>query len=60
MSKTITLPVRHTFTMKIEKRILTRLQDKAFKESLKDMKPVSAGDLVLKALEGLYPELFAE
>ncbi len=46
--------------MKIEKRILTRLQDKAFKESLKDMKPVSAGDLVLKALEGLYPELFAE
>lgn len=58
MSKPMTTPVRHTFTMKMEKVLLMQLQDKAMKESMKRLEPVSTADLVLKAIANTYPELF--
>ena len=54
------LPVRHSFTMRIDKTLLVRLQEKAFKDSMKELKPISTADLVLKALKKVYPELFSE
>lgn len=58
MTRQMTLPVRHTFTMKIEKVLLLQLQEKAMKESMRRLEPISTADLVLKAIENTYPELF--
>lgn len=53
-------PSSDCVTLRLGKHLIVLLRDKAFKDSVAKMKPISTTDLVLKALKKAYPDMFKE